>query len=678
MNDRAKPDNNQPLKKESTSRPDTHRDSRENLVKPNRDLRQQFDGFPIPTFIWKREGQEFILTDYNHTGYITSQERTPAFVGKTAKEIYQDRPDILEQLRRCFEDGSAFASEMAYTIPNTEEQYHLRVYYVALPPDRVMVLTEDNTQRVRAKLESDRRADEFFALYENSRTLAFQYDLTSVLEIVAEQAIALLGAREGALFLYDLDQDDLKVAVWRGPAVPANFRLNIGESVSGQTALNREPLIVNDYPNWEYRSDKFEWLNIKAVVGAPLMFGGELIGALIVIEREKSQRKFTEREMHLLSLFASQAAAAVRNARIYEDMRHRIAELEAVNTITRTLRIAQSLDEMLNILLDETLRVIETEVGVIWLYDSMGDKLVSTVTRGWFEKLRETPMRPGEGIAGNVFLSGEPYISTEFQRDMRTRELFREQIPPDWGGACLPIRTTQGSVGVLFVSVHLPRELKSEEVNLLTTLSDIAGNAIQRMQLHEDTLRYAEELALAYDSTLEGWARAIELKDKETEGHSRRVVKLSERLARALGMTEDEIVHLRRGVMLHDIGKMGIPDHILLKPGPLTEDEWESMRQHPQYAYDMLSSIDFLGPAIDIPYCHHERWDGEGYPRGLKGEEIPLGARIFSVVDVWDALLSDRPYRKRWSRKKAEKYIRSQAGIRLDPKIVEVFLKIIE
>ena len=198
------------------------------------------------------------------------------------------------------------------------------------------------------------------------------------------------------------------------------------------------------------------------------------------------------------------------------------------------------------------------------------------------------------------------------------------------------------------------------------------------MQLHEDTLQYAEELALAYDSTLEGWARAIELKDKETEGHSRRVVRLSEKLARAIGVAEEEIIHIRRGVLLHDIGKMGIPDHILLKPGSLTEGEWEIMQKHPQYAYDMLSPIDFLSPAIDIPYCHHERWNGEGYPRGLKGGDIPLGARIFSVVDVWDALLSDRPYRKRWSRNKAKQYIRSQAGITFDPKIVDVFLNLIE
>lgn len=177
------------------------------------------------------------------------------------------------------------------------------------------------------------------------------------------------------------------------------------------------------------------------------------------------------------------------------------------------------------------------------------------------------------------------------------------------------------------------------------------------------------------DATIEGWSRALDLRDKETEGHSQRVTELTLRLARSMGISEAELVHVRRGALLHDIGKMGIPDNILLKPDPLTEEEWEIMRLHPVLAYDMLSPIDYLRPALDIPYCHHEKWDGTGYPNGLKGEQILLAARIFAVVDVWDALRSERPYRPGWPENKVIEYIREQAGKHFDPTVVEVFLK---
>ncbi len=183
------------------------------------------------------------------------------------------------------------------------------------------------------------------------------------------------------------------------------------------------------------------------------------------------------------------------------------------------------------------------------------------------------------------------------------------------------------------------------------------------------------ELTLAYDTTLEGCSRALDLRNQETEGHTQRVTERTVHLARAMGMSHAELVHVRRGALLHDIGKTGVPDHILLKPGSLSDEEWAIMHQHPTYAYDMLSPIAYLKPALDIPYGHHEKWDGSGYPRGLKGGEIPLAARVFAVVDVWDALRSDRPYRAGWSVEKTLDRIRSLSGIHFDPKVVDVFLQ---
>jgi HD-GYP domain-containing protein (c-di-GMP phosphodiesterase class II) len=185
------------------------------------------------------------------------------------------------------------------------------------------------------------------------------------------------------------------------------------------------------------------------------------------------------------------------------------------------------------------------------------------------------------------------------------------------------------------------------------------------------------ELLEAYDSSLEGWSRALELRDYDTDEHSRRVVIMAMRMAVDLGIPDEELIHVRRGAMLHDIGKMGVPDSILLKPGKLTEEEWEVMRRHPVFAYEMLRPIKYLRPAIDIPYCHHEKWDGSGYPNGLKGEDIPLSARIFSIVDVWDALTSDRPYRKAWSNEKTIEFIHSQRNIHFDPIVVDALVSIL-
>jgi PAS domain S-box-containing protein len=529
--------------------------------------------------------------------------------------------------------------------------------------------------------------------------------------------------------------------------------------------------------------------------------------------------------------------------RVEQEVAHRLAELEAVNRISTVLRGSQTLDEMLPRLLDETLEMLETEAGEILLYDSSGDRLWLSVSRGWFTQTGEINIASGEGIAGHVFQTGEPYFSPEYALDTYVHKSTLPHIPAGWGGICVPIRAERETIGVLFVSVRLPRQLKEEDAHLLTTVSEIAGSAIRRVALHEQTMRQLQhldalrsidtaissmfdlrltlgilldhitsqlvvdaadillfnplthileftagrgfrtsgiershlrlgegyagraalertrfnipdlsaqgngflrlpllegeafiayygvplvtkgqvkgvleifhravlnpdvewldfletlagqaaiaidnaslfeslqhsnmELATAYDATIEGWSRALDLRDRETEGHTQRVTEMTIRLAQAMNMSEDELVHLRRGTLLHDIGKMGVPDEILHKPGPLTGEERKVMRQHPQFAFEMLSPIAYLRQAIDIPYYHHEKWDGSGYPGGLKGEQIPYAARIFSVVDVFDALTSDRPYRKAWTRRAALEYIRGRAGKQFDPQVVRVFL----
>lgn len=239
----------------------------------------------------------------------------------------------------------------------------------------------------------------------------------------------------------------------------------------------------------------------------------------------------------------------------------------------------------------------------------------------------------------------------------------------------LPLVAKGNIKGIIEIYNHTPLVPDGDWCDLVENLAMLAAIALDNDDLFGSLHKSNQELTLAYESTLEGWARALELRDRSTEGHTRRVADMAEKLSRYLGIDEDTIVHIRRGALLHDIGKMGIPDNVLLKTGPLTLIEWEVMRNHPVYAYKLLSNIDYLQPDLDIPYCHHERWDGSGYPQGLKGEQIPVSARIFSVVDVYDALSTDRPYRKAWEREKIIEYMAAKSGVVFDPKVVTSFIR---
>jgi putative nucleotidyltransferase with HDIG domain len=238
---------------------------------------------------------------------------------------------------------------------------------------------------------------------------------------------------------------------------------------------------------------------------------------------------------------------------------------------------------------------------------------------------------------------------------------------------------TKGEVkGVLEIFNRSRLNPDREWLDFLETLGGQTAIAIENSMLLQDLQRSNFELAIAYDATIEGWSRALDLRDRETEGHTQRVTEMTLKLARKIGMSDERLVLIRRGALLHDIGKMGIPDYILHKPDELTEEEQYIIRKHPQLAYDMLEPIAYLRDALNIPYCHHEKWDGTGYPRGLSRTQIPLEARLFAIVDVWDAITTDRPYRQSWPREKALDYIREQSGKYFDPHLLEIFLQEIE
>lgn len=305
------------------------------------------------------------------------------------------------------------------------------------------------------------------------------------------------------------------------------------------------------------------------------------------------------------------------------------------------------------------------------------------------ELLAEGPLDWSASCAGEALRSAQPkYFSDLAQADLACR-MCQRMRPVFRACAALPLLARDQPSGILLVfsrrsipgPVSSAPQLDLEDPvwqDFLHALAMQTAIALENARLLNRYQQANRELAQAYDTTIEGWSRALEFRDQETKGHTSRVTEMTMALAQALGVQGEDLVHLRRGVLLHDIGKMGVPDSILLKPGDLTEREWEIMRLHPAYGLQLLQPIEFLQPAIDIPYCHHEKWDGSGYPRGLAGTEIPLSARIFAVVDVWDALISTRPYHAAWPRERAMVYIRDQAGKHFDPDIVDAFLKLIQ
>ena len=290
-----------------------------------------------------------------------------------------------------------------------------------------------------------------------------------------------------------------------------------------------------------------------------------------------------------------------------------------------------------------------------------------------------TPLYLGKGYAGRIALERHTIhvsdLAIENESPRLAKALVGEGFVSYYG---VPLIAKGKVNGVLEVFHRAPLEADEDWLVFLRTLAGQAAIAVDNISLFENLQSSNNELIMAYDATIEGWSRALDLRDKETEGHTRRVTEMTVRLARSFGMSEEELLQVRRGALLHDIGKMGVPDHILLKPGALTDEEWVAMRKHPQFAYDMLVPIRYLQNALDIPYCHHEKWDGTGYPRGLKGEQIPISARIFAVVDVYDALISDRPYRAAWPKEKVLEHIRSLAGTHFDPKVLEISLEVLK
>jgi len=358
-------------------------------------------------------------------------------------------------------------------------------------------------------------------------------------------------------------------------------------------------------------------------------------------------------------------------ARIKVEHQYKNDQLISLLEISIALNSTLDLDKILTYIIQTAAKILKCEAVSILLYDPVKSDLFFAASSASDPiKLSEIPVPLNKSLAGKIFLENSPLILNNVEKDPRHFAVAAQHVNFHTHSLLgVPMRIQNQGVGVLEALNKRKGMFTSADEKILSIIASLAAVAIRNA-------RQMEELELAYDTTLEGWSNILDLRDAETEGHTIRVAKLTIQLANELGISGEELTYIHHGALLHDIGKMAIPDRILLKPGPLTKAEWEIMRRHPVFAYNFLLPITYLRPAIDIPYCHHEKLDGKGYPRGLKGSEIPFSARVFTVVDVWDALTSNRPYRTAWSNEQTLDYIREKAGTHFDPRVVEAFLDI--
>ncbi len=502
-------------------------------------------------------------------------------------------------------------------------------------------------------------------------------DLDSVLAIIVEETAGVMEVPAAAIFLYN--EKKQKYTFASGIGLPESFigKVEPFSRSEVQQFIKHENLAfiasIKTLPAYGLPKLLLD-LDFCTIAGIIMQVNGRITGTLVIFTRNNG-RRFDGNEMTMLKGLANLSAQAITNARSYSELQRHLDKQRALHEIDLAITSITNLNLSLGIILKQVTAQLEVDATAICLLSPEGR--LEYVAGNGFRTDAMSVRHSGlcECLADPAIGEGRPVFIPDLAGANQTTSLPLYMAEGFASYANMPLIAKGQVIGVLEIFARTTLEPDGAWWEYFEALSTQAAIAIDSISLFENLKQSNEGLAQAYDTTLEGWSRALDLRDKETEEHTRRVVDMTERLGRAMNLTEAELVNIRRGALLHDIGKMGIPDRILLKRGPLDEKDWERMRRHPEYARDLLAPIDYLRPAIDIPYCHHEKWDGTGYPQHLKGEQIPLAARIFAIADVWDALTSNRRYRRAWTDEMARQYIIDQAGTFFDPKVVNVFVE---
>lgn len=633
--------------------------------------RSLFENNPLPMWVYDLETLVFLAVNgaaVRHYGYEREE-----FLAMTIKDI---RPE--EELPTLLDNLLAVTEVMEVSGPWKHRKKNGMLIDVEIMSHEIsfgdrparLVLANDITERLQ-------RERELGVIATVSTALRAAPTRAEMLPVILDQLLDLLQVDAAALAMRDPANGETVIELARGAwASTTGQRIPPGEGVSGQVISTGQPYLNNDV-----RTDR-QYIqpglngDLCAVACVPLIAQRQAIGALWVAKK----RNISAAEVRLITSVCDISANAIHRATLYERTEQRLQRIAALHAIDTAITSSLDLHLTLTVFIEQVTKQLGVDAADVLLLNSHTLRFEYRAGHGFrTEAIAGYQLRLDEDTTGRAALERRTVSISELSASdvsfARAKMLAGEEFIAYYGAPLI----SKGQVkGVLEIFHRKPLNPDSEWLDFFETLAGQAAIAIDDAALFNDLQRSNLELTLAYDATIEGWSRALDLRDKETEGHTQRVTEMTERLARAMGLSDAQIVQIHRGALLHDIGKMGIPDSILLKPGPLTDEEWVIMRKHPIYAYEMLSPIAYLHPALDIPYCHHEKWDGTGYPHGLKGEQIPLAARIFAVVDVWDALSSDRPYRPAWPKGDVLAYIHAEAGKHFDSQAVEAFLREVE
>ncbi len=547
-------------------------------------------------------------------------------------------------------------------------------------------------QRISLCEQTQRRTEQLAAVNALGRALAETLDLSEIYARAYAATTRLLpDLSTFYVALFDAERQLITATFGMREGAPVNAaELSPipseapGVGTPSEAIHTRRPVIVNDL---RARLEQVKQVTMgtpgpvpPSSLYAPMLAKGQVVGILSV--QSDTPNRFSPDDAELLALVANTTAIAIENARLFTATARNLERIQTLRTIGVAITATMDLRVTLGLLLDHIVTRLQVDAVSIFLFEPESQVLRYAAGRGFHtgavERLR---LRLGEGLTGQVVLERRTLVVLDLgtrqpQLSAALRNAYAAEGLVAYVG--VPLISKGRVKGVLEIFQRARHTLDEDLTDFLEALATQAAIAIDNAELLDNLQRSNLDLATSYDETIEGWARALDLHNKETERHAQHVVQVTLQLARAVGMSNAELQHLRYGARLHDIGMLGIPDAIVHKPGALTEEEWVIVRQHPVYAHQLLSPIKYLRPALDIPYCHHERWDGTGYPRGLQGEQIPLAARVFAVADVWDALQSERPYRAAWKEEDAREYIRANAGKHFDPQVVEKFLKMVK
>lgn len=534
-------------------------------------------------------------------------------------------------------------------------------------------LKKEKERYKNLSIELDKKVDHLMALHKIQREISSALSQDIIQERIMDALIKILNAEASSIWLIDNENQELYCTKAWGIEKDKikNVRLKLGEGISGWVAKFGIPQKVDNLlSDPRYKNPLGRENILRSQLSAPLRIKDNIIGVLNVFN--KKEGIFTDDDLIILTLLAGQAAISIENARLYDNLSQKLTEISALLEISKIMILTTDLDDLLNFIMDSSINLLHADSGSLMLIDEKSATLKIKIIKGMksgFDK-ESFSVNIGEGISGLVASEGNPMIVHKGDPLLEgKKKIYKGDV---FSCISVPLKIKNMVIGVL--NLNSEREdfkFSNQDIDILSAIASLASLAIEKSRLYE-------ELINTNLRTIQALAYAIDAKDSYTAGHGQRTIEYAIKIARYMNMSEYEIKLLEYAASLHDIGKLGIPDSVLKKPQQLSEDEFEYIKEHVKIGANIIAPVEFLKEVTPLIFYHHERYDGHGYPEGLKGEEIPLGARILSVVDAYEAMTSDRPYRKALSQDRAIEELLRCAGTQFDPQIVEIFINILK